>query len=307
VLVAVDRTTGLVLTNWHVVRDATGPLVVYFSDGFRSRAFVLRTDRDWDLAALAIRRPNVQPVVLASVPPRQGDTLTIVGYGAGSYREASGRCTNYFSPGGDLPREIVELSVAAREGDSGGPIFNSRGELAGVLFGADPSSTVGSYCGRVRVFLASADGDFRRVSAWAANVGPSSEPLATSTPAAPQPIATVAIPSTLATTSMAPTPVRSTPIAPAARTAVNCPVAPAAQPAPIAPPIASPAGLASTPNASRAGVATAANRPCSMQSPQQAAAPVSGSAIDQIKTVLAIVGIAALFYHTIRFMGVVVG
>ncbi len=60
-LVAVNESSGLVVTNWHVVRDAAGPITVFFPDGFRSAAVLLRTDRDWDLAALAIRRPNVQP------------------------------------------------------------------------------------------------------------------------------------------------------------------------------------------------------------------------------------------------------
>jgi hypothetical protein len=51
--------------------------------------------------------------------------------------------------------ETVEVGVAARQGDSGGPIFNARGELAGVLWGAGGGRTAGSYCGRVRQFLAS--------------------------------------------------------------------------------------------------------------------------------------------------------
>ena len=48
--------------------------------------------------------------------------------------------------------------AAARHGDSGGPMFNSRGELAGVLFGEGGGDTSGSYCGRVRVFLDSIGG-----------------------------------------------------------------------------------------------------------------------------------------------------
>ena len=48
---------------------------------------------------------------------------------------------------------MVEVAVSARQGDSGGPIFNSRGELAGVLFGEGHGRTSGSYCGRVRWFL----------------------------------------------------------------------------------------------------------------------------------------------------------
>ncbi len=37
----------------------------------------------------------------------------------------------------------------------GGPIFNSRGEMAGVLFGEGHGRTAGSYCGRVQWFLSS--------------------------------------------------------------------------------------------------------------------------------------------------------
>jgi hypothetical protein len=48
---------------------------------------------------------------------------------------------------------MVELSAEARQGDSGGPIFNQQGELAGVLFGSGPGYTSGSYGGRVLGFL----------------------------------------------------------------------------------------------------------------------------------------------------------
>jgi S1-C subfamily serine protease len=81
--------------------------------------------------------------------------LTIAGYGSGDYRAAAGRCTQYVAPDSNQPFEMVELDTAARQGDSGGPIFNSRGELAGVLFGTGHGTTSGSYCGRVRGFLES--------------------------------------------------------------------------------------------------------------------------------------------------------
>jgi len=152
-LVDITETHALVVTNWHVVRDAAGPITVVFPDGFYSAATVTKADRDWDLAALAIWRPRVEPIRLAAEPPRPGEVLTIAGYGRGSYRAAAGRCTQYVSPGRNLPFEMVELATAARQGDSGGPILNSRGELAGVLFGAGLRCTTGSYCGRVRWFL----------------------------------------------------------------------------------------------------------------------------------------------------------
>ena len=154
-LVAVNGRHGLVVTNWHVIRDAGDRIEVAFPDGFRSQATLLAADRDWDLAALAIWRPNVQPIPLANQAPWPGDPLTIAGYGSGSYRTATGQCVQYVSPGANLPFEMVELAAKAREGDSGGPILNQRGELAGVLFGAAWGRTAGSHTVPVRRFLAS--------------------------------------------------------------------------------------------------------------------------------------------------------
>ena len=160
-LVEVDDQHGLVITNWHVVNEASGTIRVVFPDGFESAGSVLGVDRDWDLAAIAIWKPRATPVPFASQPPQPGDPLTIAGYGSGNYRSASGRCTQYLAPGKNFPNQIVEVNVAARHGDSGGPMFNQRGEIAGVLFGAGGGCTTGSYCGRARMFLATLDGAFQ--------------------------------------------------------------------------------------------------------------------------------------------------
>lgn len=154
-LVDVHDRYGLVITNYHVVSDATGPATVLFPDGFQTAAQVVKVDRDWDLAALAIWRPEAAPVPIASQAAQPGEPVVIAGYGQGPYRAAAGRCVQYLSPDVRLPSETVEVSVAARQGDSGGPILNSRGELAGVLWGSGGGRTEGSYCGRVRQFLAS--------------------------------------------------------------------------------------------------------------------------------------------------------
>lgn len=154
-LVYVGANYGLVITNWHVINEATGRISVHFPDGFYSLATVEKVDRDWDLAILATRKPDVEPVKMADRAPRPGEMLTIAGYGSGQYRAATGVCTQYVAPGVTFPFEMVEVAVSARQGDSGGPIFNDRGELAGVLFGEGDGRTSGSYCGRVRWFLAS--------------------------------------------------------------------------------------------------------------------------------------------------------
>jgi serine protease Do len=152
-LVGIGSKHGIVVTNWHVVRDATGPISVIFPDGNKYPATVIETDKTWDLAALLIWRPKTAPVTISNKAPVRGDALTIAGYGSGKYRQISGKATQFVSPGEDHPYEMVEVNVAARSGDSGGPILNNKGQLAGVLFGSADGSTNGSHCGRVRWFL----------------------------------------------------------------------------------------------------------------------------------------------------------
>jgi hypothetical protein len=153
-LVARKGSYGIVVTNWHVVRDVDGEILVTFPGGFRSTATILRTDRTWDLAALLVWSPKtVLPIPFARELPRPGDPLAIAGYGSGSFLAVAGTCKQYVAPGANLPSEMIELSAVARQGDSGGPILNQDGELVGVLFGAGWRSTSGSHVKRVQAFL----------------------------------------------------------------------------------------------------------------------------------------------------------
>lgn len=283
---AVDDAHGLVVTNWHVVRDATGPITVVFPDGFRSGALVLKTDHDWDLAALAIQRPQVQPLPLATEPPRPGEPLSITGYGPdGAYRTVAGRCVKYHSPGGNLPHEILEVDVEARRGDSGGPICNSRGEIAGILFGAGGNMwsggyTMGSYCGRVRLFLASSYLDFQRLPGNTTMIAqaPAPQPPAPAT-------AIVALPPPPAENypATASTPPRQIlPEAPALpaldrKVTVNRPTSPALISQPASTPVA------------QVSSASAASQTDPLP-----------SRTDQIKTILAVIGLLAILFHSLH-------
>jgi len=277
-LVEVNETFGLVVTNWHVVREASGVIGVFFPDGFRSAATVLRADRDWDLAALVIWRPNARPIAVSNQAPRPGELLTIAGYGSGSYRAVSGRCTQYVSPGGNQPFEMVELAAPAREGDSGGPILNDRGELAGVLFGSAFGRTTGSHCGRLREFLDSAAGDFQRLS---------SRQMLARRPAREQaPLASIAGVREEAANDPVTTP--------AGKPSASVP---AIQPSPVPtmPVLTLPAAVDSE-------RASAAASPA-------AAVPTAGPlpATEQIKTILAAIGLIAVVYCALRLLGWAVG
>ncbi len=155
VLVDMNQSQGLVLTNWHVIRDTRSAVLVQFPDGFQSAGTVIRHDEAWDLAALVIWKPQATPIPLADQPPQIGELLTIAGFGRGAYRAETGPCTEYLSPGTGYAKELVELSATARQGDSGGPILNADGKLAGVLFGQSNGRTIGSCSTRVKEFLAS--------------------------------------------------------------------------------------------------------------------------------------------------------
>jgi S1-C subfamily serine protease len=167
---------GILITNYHVIKDAQDDILVTFPSGFRSSAKVVATDPRWDLAALLIWAPEIQPVVITDNPAKPGDTLTIAGYGSGRYQASSGICSQYVSPGINQPREMVELRTVARQGDSGGPIFNQNGELAGVLFGAGWRTTAGSYSGRVKKFLTPVVARMQQVPATLANAAPTMFP-----------------------------------------------------------------------------------------------------------------------------------
>jgi hypothetical protein len=285
-LVAVNETKGLVVTNYHVVEDAAGPITVAFPDGFRSAATVLKADRDWDLAALVIWRPSVAPVPLASQSPRPGDPLTIAGYGSGDYRAATGRCTQYVSPGKNRPFEMVELGTPARQGDSGGPILNSRGELAGVLFGTDGGSTTGSYCGRVRSFLTSILGEPEGPQPNATLVAQRSPPTSTG-PAVqarsrPSELAQAPVDHAQPLAAFPASPSRSSNELPG-----PCPVA---VPGPNQPPSPNP-----QPKDSQAALPPA---------PEPSEGDVIGgtSRAEQLKTILAVIGLLAILFHGLRFL-----
>jgi hypothetical protein len=159
---------GIIVTNWHVVSETDGlvhvhfPESVHFPRGFSSFGARIKRDDKWDLALIAISKPpsEIPTLPIAQTPSKPGDPLWIVGFGSGwkAYRIAAGECVRYMAPeyptDGTAPlKEILEVSVSARKGDSGGPILNQKGELAGVLFGSDMvRNTAGSYSERVNHF-----------------------------------------------------------------------------------------------------------------------------------------------------------
>ena len=153
-LVYKDARQGIVLTCAHLFRDEPGDVAVTFPGARPRDAKLTAVDPAWDLAALRIAPPRADPVTVAGDHPKPGDRLRSCGYGSdGRYWCNQGSMLGYARTATTATYETLELTGRARDGDSGGPVFNERGELAAVLWGTDGRIVGGTYCGRIRKFL----------------------------------------------------------------------------------------------------------------------------------------------------------
>jgi len=146
-----------VLTARHVVIESgkPGTLTVYFRNGIQSPATIVKLDDPYDLALLSCEKYGAVAIPVAA-SPRMGDTLTIAGFGSSphTFRESRGRVVGRGKPmGRGYAADFIDVSTGARQGDSGGPMFNQSGEVAGILWGSSNGTTVGSHSGRLRAFL----------------------------------------------------------------------------------------------------------------------------------------------------------
>jgi len=162
VLIDCQNGIGLVVTAGHVGRQ--GPTSVEFPNGQKCPVRETLIDKlGWDTAVLVIDAPDVQPVELAETAPAQGEAVTWAGYGENRYARRDSRVSGYARPhdaaGYRPPAELTafeELVITGtgRDGDSGGPIFDSSGRLAAIVTATNGQTVVGPCCRPIRAFLA---------------------------------------------------------------------------------------------------------------------------------------------------------
>jgi S1-C subfamily serine protease len=145
---------GEVLTNNHVVNGATSVVVTVESTGRSYKASVVGTAPTRDVALLKLANASgLQTAHLASSASglSVGSKVTGVGNAGGTGRltQASGAVTGLDKTitasddtGADSERlhGLIESNAGIISGDSGGPLYNSQGQVVGMDTAASPNS-----------------------------------------------------------------------------------------------------------------------------------------------------------------------
>ena len=124
---------GYVVTNNHVVEDATKVTVV-FEDGSEQVAEIVGTDERTDLAVLKVEGDDLPFVSFENEPSRVGDWVVAVGnpFGLGGTVTVGVISGSGRNIGGSSYGDFLQIDAAVNTGNSGGPAFNTNGEVVGV-------------------------------------------------------------------------------------------------------------------------------------------------------------------------------
>ena len=125
---------GYVLTNAHVVADAK-EVVVKLTDKREFKAKVMGVDRKTDVGLIKIEASNL-PVVRMGSPAetKVGEWVVAIGSPFGFENTVTAGIVSAKSR--ELPDEayvpFIQTDVAVNPGNSGGPLFNMKGEVIGI-------------------------------------------------------------------------------------------------------------------------------------------------------------------------------
>jgi serine protease Do len=127
-------TDGYILTNAHVV-EAAEEITVKLNDKREFKAKVIGFDRRTDVALIKVEAAGL-PAVRVGDPGRLKVGEWVVAIGSPFGFENSVTAGIVSAKGRSLPQEnfvpFIQTDVAVNPGNSGGPLFNMRGEVVGI-------------------------------------------------------------------------------------------------------------------------------------------------------------------------------
>ncbi|MCD7826985.1 MAG: S1C family serine protease, partial [Clostridiales bacterium] len=127
-------TDGQVVTNYHVIDDATEITVTDYSGNTYTVTQILAYDEDMDIAVLKVDAETTAAVLNKGLP-ETGDTIYTLG--------SSKSLTDTFSDGivsnparvieeVNPDMEYIQITAPISNGNSGGPLINNKGEVIGI-------------------------------------------------------------------------------------------------------------------------------------------------------------------------------
>lgn len=129
-------TAGDVVTNEHVVRACATPRV-FDARNAGYPAHIVASDATNDLALLKVEHHWAQPASFRDgSEPRQGEPVIVTGYPLPSIvgpgmSMTNGSVTALAGPRGDS--RLMQISAPVQPGNSGGPLLDANGQIAGVV------------------------------------------------------------------------------------------------------------------------------------------------------------------------------
>lgn len=139
-LIATRNGKSYILTCHHLFRDGVGRISVTFphgpfSQGAAHRAEIGAADPANDLVLLVIEAVAIKPLELDLERAPSG-ILAACGYGStGEFAAARGPVRGWSAATGSRAPSLV-IGAQVRQGDSGGPVINSYGQVVAVIWGA---------------------------------------------------------------------------------------------------------------------------------------------------------------------------
>ncbi len=125
---------GYIVTNAHVIEKAD-EIIVAFNDGRKSRAKIIGTDPDSDLAVIKVDMTGLTPLGFREAPAGVGDVALAIGnpFGVGqTVTQGIISATGRTGLGVSKFEDFIQTDAAINPGNSGGALVDAHGELVGI-------------------------------------------------------------------------------------------------------------------------------------------------------------------------------
>jgi Do/DeqQ family serine protease len=133
--VIVDSKNGYIITNFHVVENASEITVTLLDDRSFS-AKVVGSDEGADIAVLQVKQPNLVSMSLGDSGKLEvGDYVVAIGNPFGLSHTVTAGIVSALSRTGINPdgyEDFIQTDASINPGNSGGALVNLRGELVGI-------------------------------------------------------------------------------------------------------------------------------------------------------------------------------